>query len=86
MKKIIKFVGIIALLAVIGFSLAGCEEDEPCGTCFGTGDCQKCDGIGSYPTGLFDQKTACSLCKGTGRCPPCDGTGIKKKGAPPLWG
>jgi hypothetical protein len=84
MKKAIKLFGIIALLAVIGFSLAGCEDDEPCGNCNGTGVCQYCDGNGSYPVG--GGQTRCSLCKGTGRCPPCDGTGRKGKGAPASWG
>lgn len=44
-----------------------------CGLCYGTGDCQACDG-----TGLEDGKIAapsCEVCDGSGACHDCGGSG-----------
>jgi hypothetical protein len=76
MKKIIKLVGIIVLLAVVVFSMTGCRyvpEDE-CGECDGSGKCEVCRGTGKDYSSDYPFKK-CWRCNGSGKCFYCDGTG-----------
>jgi len=66
MKRFIKLVAIIILVAAIGFLMAGC--DQPCSTCGGSGNCKVCSGTGG-------NNRDCTFCKGTGVCPSCHGSG-----------
>jgi len=67
MKKVIKWVGIIAFMAVIVFSMVGCGFD--CIECGGSGKCNKCKGTGYIPKGI------CPTCNGSGYCQNCGGDG-----------
>jgi uncharacterized lipoprotein YehR (DUF1307 family) len=82
MKKVIKLVGIIVFVAVVGFSLAGCDDYGvyTCGNCNGTGDCEYCDGTGTDQDGY-----KCYLCKGTGDCSHCEGSGKTKGEGEIVW-
>jgi len=67
MKKVIKWVGIIAFVVVIVFSMVGCGID--CIECGGSGKCKTCKGTGYVPKGI------CPTCDGSGSCQTCGGDG-----------
>jgi len=70
MKNLFKIVGIILIVAIIGFSFATCKTT--CETCGGTGKCTTCEGTGKYG-GIFE----CTKCipNGSGKCRDCSGEG-----------
>jgi len=70
MKNLIKIVGIIVIVAMIGFSLLSCQENE-CTSCNGTGNCYACGGNGRVDGNV------CGECypTGSGKCRSCDGDG-----------
>jgi len=57
LSGIIRGIAIITFLAVIGFSMAGCEDlllDTTCQDCGGSGICKYCSGEGeNFVPGLF---------------------------------
>jgi hypothetical protein len=71
MKNFLRFFGIAVLLAVIVFSMAGCEVE--CGPCRGSGTCGGCDGTGIYK--FTETSEICRECKGSGICQTCNGKG-----------
>jgi hypothetical protein len=73
MKNAVKFIGIIAVLAVIVFSAAGCNNVFFCTECWGTGDCKVCHGQGYRRSG--SDYVPCETCNYTGDCPKCGGDG-----------
>jgi hypothetical protein len=77
MKNLLKAFGIIALVAVIGFSMAACEREIDCQVCGGSGICVDCGGTGKPTASKLD---ACFSCGGSGKCSNCHGTGKEK-----LW-
>jgi hypothetical protein len=70
MKNIFKLIGIIALVAVIGFSMVSCKVT--CTVCDGSGKCVDCGGTGKPTASKLD---ACYSCGGSGKCHNCQGTG-----------
>ena len=55
----------------------GDDEDDTCSWCYGSGDCQTCDGRGyvierGYRT---TEEVECEDCDGTGKCSHCNGWG-----------
>ena len=46
------------------------EADEYCDTCYGSGECQECDGAG-----VDEEGNDCPECESTGECPDCNGCG-----------
>ena len=81
MKKTAKLIVIIAIIALIVFSITGCEVE--CEVCGGTGICQKCNGNGVV-MGVKGKSEACMYCwgyqsglpKSSGKCARCGGKGI----------
>ena len=68
MKNFFKLLGIILIVAMIGFSLMSCEATCHCDE----GKCGTCGGTGKVPAGsTFD----CPTCSGSGKCTTCDGKG-----------
>jgi hypothetical protein len=73
------FIGIlviIALMAAIGLSLAGCDLDVKCTECNGETRCVRCEGTGTS----IMYGTRCERCQGTGICQRCGGTGKEPLG------
>lgn len=48
-------------------------ELAECGSCFGDGECRRCQGFG-YVLGGIGRET-CDLCDGDGLCVECEGEG-----------
>ena len=65
MKNLLKLLGIIVFIAIIGFSMISCEED--CRWCKGSGDCS----MGGADCNIIGCNScyygACSRCGGTGK-------------------
>jgi len=62
----------------IGFVDSCIAGREPCGTCDGTGKCNRCDGDG-WEIWQIDK---CDKCDGTGDCQTCGGSGYIETGVP----
>lgn len=67
-----KVILLIALIVIgTGFVDSCIAGQEPCGTCDGTGKCNRCGGDG-WEIWQIDK---CDKCDGTGDCQTCDGSG-----------
>jgi len=77
MKNIIRKVGIIVLLVLIGFSMTSCSYEVECEWCNGSGVCSSCNGEG-YKTDM-SKLVKCTSCNGSGVCSSCNGTGKRTK-------
>jgi hypothetical protein len=46
-----------------------------CDGCWGTGNCEPCDGYGDREDPDSGAVVECAICEGDGVCAECDGTG-----------
>ncbi|MHA1213070.1 MAG: hypothetical protein ACTSSH_11470 [Candidatus Heimdallarchaeota archaeon] len=75
MKK--AFIVLIALMVIsLGFVNSCSAGREECGTCDGTGKCNRCGGTGW----AVDWDLECDKCHGSGDCQTCGGTGYIETG------
>ena len=57
---------------------SGDDEDDTCSWCYGSGDCQTCDGKGYVVERGYrapDKEVECDDCDGSGKCSHCNGWG-----------